>query len=303
MNLNSVQRGKIAQPHRVVLYGPDGVGKTTFGASAPSPVFLGAEKGTAQLDVARFPQPQEWSDVQDAIKALAFGDAHEFKTLIVDTLDWLEPILHAKIAKAASVQSVDDIPYGAGFNQALDFWRQLLAQLEYLSEKRGMNIVLLAHSQTRTFKNPLGADFDRYELKLHHKASGLVREWADAVLFATYEEFAVEKKGRVRGVDSGARIIFSTRTAAFDAKNRLSLPSPMPLDWDDFDAACKASRPADPSALRASIESLLEGAAPELAATVRATVAKAGDNANGLAKIHNRLIAITSPTKNEEASK
>lgn len=297
MTLASVQRGKLPQPHRLVVYGPDGVGKTTFGANAPAPIFLGAEKGTAQIDVARFPQPKEWSDVQDAILTL-LNEQHDYRTLVIDTLDWLEPLLHTMIAKAESVSSIDDIAYGRGFNVALDHWRRMLAQLELLSDKRGMNIVLLAHSQIRQFKNPQGDDFDRYELKLHHKASGLIREWGDAVLFATYETFAVKKEGRVRGMDSGARVIHTSRTAAFDAKNRHNLPNTLPLSWDDFDTACKTDKPADQ--LRAAIEALIADADAELTAKVRATLEKAGDSAVKLTQIRNRLIAATSNNNEEE---
>lgn len=299
MSIASVQRGKIAQPFRTVLYGPDGVGKTTFAANAPAPIFLGAEKGTAQLDVARFPQPKEWGDVEAAIVSLV-NDPHEYRTLTVDTLDWLEPLLHTMIAKSEGVKSIDDIPYGRGFNVALDHWRRMLAQLEYLSDKRAMNIILLAHSQIRQFKNPQGDDFDRYELKLHHKASGLIREWGDAVLFATYETFAVKKDGRVRGVDSGARVIHTSRTAAFDAKNRHNLPNTLPLSWDDFEAAAKADKPADPKELRAAIESLLEDADAELVAKARALLEKAGDSPVKLTQIRNRLIAATSNNNEEE---
>jgi len=292
MTLAAITRGKVPKPHRVVIYGADGVGKSTFAASAPNAIFLGAEKGTGQLDVARLPQPREWSDVGDAMKLLAM-EPHDYKTLAVDSLDWLEPVLHTMIVKKEQVASIDDIAYGRGFNVALDYWRNFLEQLEYVADRRGMNVVLIAHSQLRTFKNPEGPDFDRYELKLHHKAGGLFREWADSVLFAAYETFAVEKKGRVRGVDSGARVVYTTRTAAYDAKNRYSLPSKLPLSWDDFEAACKTEQPASPDALRAGIEALLDGADPELVTKVRATLEAAGNNTTKLGQIHNRLMTIT----------
>jgi hypothetical protein len=296
MSLTSVVKGKISQPLRLVLYGPPGIGKSTFASNAPSPIFIGAEKGTAELDIARFPQPEKWDEVLEAITTLGTID-NAYKTLVLDTVDWIEPLIHAHIlaeeskgkSEAKIVTDIDSLGYGRGYNLAMTQWRKLLVYLERLCDVRGMNIILLGHSQIKSFKNPEGEDFDRYEMKLHHKASGLIQEWADEVLFCNYETYAVETKGRVRGVSSGTRQIHTVRSAAFDAKNRHGLPETLPLEWSDYAAAVAKGEPAESAALQAAITELLESADAALKAKVIEAVTKAGDNPAKLTQILNRL--------------
>ena len=299
MTLASVVRGKLQQPIRVVLYGVEGIGKSTFGASAPSPIFLGAEDGTAQLDVARFPKPESFADVFEAIRVLGTSE-HDFKTLVVDTLDWLEPIIWAHICERDKQENIEAYGYGKGYQTALDEWRKVLAALERLRQAKGMHLVLVAHSWVKSFKNPTGDDFDRYEMKLHAKAGGLVKEWADAVLFANYETYAHkdEKTKRVRGVDTGARLLFSERRAAWDAKNRYSLPESLPLSWADFEAAVNAAHVAPTVDLRAEITRKAKELGEDTESKVLIALEKAGDNAQHLAVINNRLNALLAEREN-----
>lgn len=292
MKLDAVVRGKQVQPVRAVMYGPEGCGKSTFGANAPSPIFLGAEDGTAQLDVVRFPSPQSWQDILDAVRVLT-NETHDYKTLVIDTLDWVEPLVWKTVCQKAGATSIEEVGggYGKGYVAAVDEWRTLLAGLERLRTK-GVHVILLAHSWIRPFKNPQGDDFDRYELKLHAKSSGLIKEWADAVLFANYETFAVKDKSkRVRGVDTGARLIYTERRAAYDAKNRYGLPETLPLSWAEFDAAMKSGQTASPDALKGEIARKAKQLGGELEKTILATLAKAGENAQQLAQINNRVNA------------
>lgn len=303
MQLSAVVRGKIEKPARVLLYGVEGVGKSTFAASAPSPIFLAAEDGTAQLDVARFPEPKTWSDVLDAVDELTTGQ-HEFKTLVVDTLDWLEPLCWASLY-TDKITSIEDFGYGKGYTAALDQWRLFLARLERMRDARGMGIIFLAHSWVKPFKNPEGDDFDRYELKLHNKAGGLLKEWCDAVLFTRYETFTDKdsKTKRVRGVSTGARVMHTNRTAAYDAKNRYDLPDVMPLDFASFAESVKTAKPADPAQLVARINGLLESADEATAKRVNAAVAKADGNAAQLARIADHLSAtVNIASKTQESA-
>jgi hypothetical protein len=279
---------------RVLLYGVEGVGKSTFAANAPNPVFLAAEDGTAQLDVARFPEPETWADVFDALDELTRSQ-HDFRSLVIDTLDWLEPICWASVVQRGGpkIKSIEDYGFGKGYTAALDEWRLFLAALERLRNARGMHVVMLAHSWIKTFKNPEDDDYDRYEMKLHAKAGGMLKEWCDAVLFARYETFTTkdDKTKRVRGVSSGARVVHTQRTAAWDAKNRYDLPETLPLEWSAFHEASQARRPLETGVLRARIQGLLQHAGDELKTKVEDTVAKAGDDAAQLARIADRLAA------------
>lgn len=299
MKLASVVKGRLAKPLRVLIYGVEGVGKSTFAASAPSPIFLGAEDGTSELDVARFPEPHTWPEMLEAITELTNGE-HEYKTLVVDTLDWLEPMCWAHVCatkrdkNGKPFKDIEDLGYGKGYNAALDMWRLLLSALDRLRAKRSMNVVLLAHSWIKGFKNPQGEDYDRYEMKLHAKASGLFREWSDAVLFAQHETYTHERDGRVKGISTGARVVFTTRSAAYDAKNRHDLPEKLPLDWESFAEAIAAHRPASPEELTARINALLEQADEQITNRVKVAVARAGNDAAQLARIANHLAATVS---------
>lgn len=294
MQLATVTRGRIERPMRLLVYGTEGIGKSTFAANAPSPIFLASEDGTAELDVARFQPPRTWGDVLEAIAELTTG-AHEYRTFVVDTLDWLEPICWQHVITQAhdpKIKSIEAFGYGKGYQAALDTWRVFLAALERLRNVRSMHVVLLAHAWIKSFANPEGDSYDRYELKLNAKASGALKEWCDAVLFARYETFTLkDERKRVRGVSSGARVIHTQRTAAWDAKNRYDLPDTLPLDFAAFAEAVAARRPVDPAISRARIEVLLEQADEALRVIVRDTVSKAGDDAAQLARIADRLAA------------
>lgn len=244
--LQNVVRGKISKPIRVLLYGVEGIGKSTFAASAPKPIFLGAEDGTSELDVARLPEPKSWADVFGMVTELTTGE-HEFKTLVIDTLDWLEPLCWDAVCtrgddKGRRKNSIEDFGYGKGYAAALDEWRKLVALVERMRAERSMHVITLAHCQIKTFKNPGGDDYDRYELKLHPKAGGMLKEWCDCVLFANYETLVDDSSGRAKGISTGKRVVQTQRTAAWDAKNRYGFPEQMPLAWKEFAGAIAAHR-------------------------------------------------------------
>lgn len=310
MSLSKVVSGRVATPMRVLLYGLEGVGKSTFAASAPAAIFLGTEDGTAQLDVERFPQPTCWAHVMEAVEELTTG-GHDYQTLAIDTLDWLEPICwqHVCVTRVPPgrppAASIEAFGYGKGYVEAMSFWRQLTAALERLRAERRMDIVVLAHSWIKPFKNPAGEDFDRFEMKLNKLAAGHWREWSDAVLFATHDVTTYEANGRTKGITSGARIVHTEHDAAWDAKNRYDLPPKLPLDWSAFVEAANAHRPDDPERLRAQIRRTLEAVCAvavddALTTRVRNAVAAAGDDAAELARIFNKLAAKITTTPNDD---
>lgn len=293
MRLDKLVIGRLKQPLRTILYGPEGIGKSSFGAAAPKPIFLGAEDGTSELDIQRFPVPDNFFEVREAINTLT-REKHDFATLVVDTLDWLEPLIWEHICARDKESNIESYGYGKGYSAALDEWRVLIRDLESLRRERSMGILFLAHSKIRSFKNPQGEDFDRYELKLHDKAAGLLKEWSDIVLFANYETFAKkdEKTKRVRGIDTGARLVFTERRAAYDAKNRYGLPESLPLSYPDFAAAVQAGRPVDTAQIRAAIERKAKQLGGDVEPKVLETLARAGDDPRSLALINNRVNAL-----------
>lgn len=300
MRMANLVVGPKKKPRRILVSGVEGIGKSTFAASAPSPIFLGAEDGTDQLDVSRFPTPHTLDDVFDALMEL-IDSKHSYQTLVIDTVDWLEPLVWEHVCKRDSnkgnpLQTIEDYGYGKGYQVALDEWRRLLKGLEDVRAQKGMEVILLAHTHLKTFKNPEGPDFDRYELKLNLKAGGVLKEWCDVVLFAAFETYAQKenpgaKLSKAKGFSTGARLIHSQRTAAYDAKSRFSLPESMPLSWEAFDAACKSNQVATPEELSAAIAEKAPQLGAELEKQVLAKAASVATDAQKLAQLLNWTIS------------
>ena len=284
--LERITAGPQQRPYRLLIYGVEGIGKSTFAASAPEPVFVGTEDGTAHLDVRRLPPPEKLEDVKAMLRELREAE-HPFQTLVVDTVDWLEPIVWQHVCEAAGQPNIEAFGYGKGYVAALDEWRELVFALERLQRDREMHVILVGHAQIKPFRNPEGDDFDRYELKLHRGAAGLLKEWVEDLLFANYETFSVKDKQtrRVKGISTGARLVHTVRTAAFDAKNRHDLPETLPLDWSEYDRACQARRPADPAEIREAVKDMLPHLDAAARAKAEAAIERAGSDAVKLAKL------------------
>lgn len=241
MELSKVKSGKLVTPLRVLLYGVEKVGKSTFAADAPKPIFLCPEEGTSELDIARFPVPESWEEVLEAIGKLE-TDEHAYETLVLDTVDWIEPLVLSYVVrhspvnksgkKATNIEEANG-GYGKGYDAAVGQWRLMLARLEKL-RGRGMHVIMLAHSWIKPFQNPAGENYDRYELMINRKAAGVLKQWCDDVLFARHDVETRQDGQRSKGVSSAARFIHTTYCAAWDAGNRHNLPERMPLSWAEF---------------------------------------------------------------------
>jgi hypothetical protein len=237
--LAGVTKGPSKRPHFVLLYGVDGVGKSTFGAAAPEPIFLGPEDGLGFLNVAKFPSPNNWTDVLAAVSDLQSED-HPYKSLVLDSLDWLEPLLWQHICNEHQVNSIEEVGggFGKGFVFAREQWNEFIKRLMRLRNK--MNIIAIAHAQVKVVNDPSEPEpFDQYRLKLNDKAADLWREASDCVFFAKFDIRVTKKKGanKARAFGEGARVMYTEHRPAFHAKNRFNLPFQMPLDWDGFIAA------------------------------------------------------------------
>lgn len=225
----AIRRGKVPRPQKAVVYGPEGVGKSTLAGRLPEPVFLDTEGGTHHLDVVRFASAATWEEITTAIAQLASAP-HDFRTLVIDTADWLEKRLTEHLCRKANKESIEDFGYGKGWVLLAEEFARFLASLDALLA-RGMHVVFLAHATVRKFEAPDQAgSYDRFELKLSKQVAPLLKEWADVVLFATYVTRTVEKDGgKLRGVGGKERVLFANHTAAFDAKNRHGLPDKLPF--------------------------------------------------------------------------
>ena len=239
--LDTITKGRRPRYIWALIYGVDGVGKSHWASQAPHPIFVGAEKGTEQLDVARFPQTEQVSELFAQLRTLQ-TEKHDFQTVVLDSLDWVEPLIWKAVCDEGKVENIEQFAggYGKGYVRALDLWRTLIKELSALNQT--MHVLLIGHVQIKSFQDPeLPNAYDRYQLKINDKAAALVREAADAVLFARFETELVRSSGtkaRVRG--EGKRIMYTESRPGFDAKNRFNLPFVMPLDWKSFGDAIRA---------------------------------------------------------------
>jgi hypothetical protein len=314
--LASIVRGPVREPERLVMIGINGVGKTTFGAGAPSPIFLTVEEGAAQIGVPRY-TPSTLTDVISFLNDLD-TDEHEFRTVVVDTLDALETLVWKAAAARGGHTSIEDYGYGKGYVVALDDWRKFLNALDALRKKRRMEVILLAHSAVKNFKNPSGPDYSRYEPAINAQAAALILGWADTTLFASFEDTLVEAqtgkevdeiatKKRVKGASTGRRFMYTQRTAAYEAKNRWNLPNRIEMVTPNSYVAYAIARdefwagkvPVDPAALEAECRDIINltrtDVTPELTEKLKnaaAFISKNRGNASALLKARASLQSL-----------
>lgn len=239
-----IETGKLSRPRRTLLYGVEGIGKSTFFANAERPVFLSTEDGSGDIDCTRLmpragdPLCRSFDEVRSAIRWLG-EETHDFQTLVIDSLDWLEKLIHADVCKVHKWEHIDEPNFQKGYDASLPYWSDLLTWLTYLRSSRGMAIGLIAHARIEKFKDPTTESYDRYAPGIHKHAAKLVQEWVDEVFFATvkvYVSKSDEGFGRKKTVGQGSdeRIMFTTARPSYVAKNRLSLPHEMPLIYSTY---------------------------------------------------------------------
>lgn len=217
-------------PIHAVVYGPNGIGKSTFGSTAPGPVFVASERGHKFMRVRRInPFPMTYGDVLKSVAFLAADKSCE--TIVIDSLDWLEPLLHAHVCERDKEASIESYGYGKGYVAAAIEWRDLLSRLD-ATEK---HVVLIAHARRKSVRNTIGADYDAIGIKLHETASSIVTEWADVVGYADLDTEVEEEKRGSKAVTNGKRILRMTPHPGLTVKVRapedIKVPSRVPLTW------------------------------------------------------------------------
>jgi hypothetical protein len=236
--LANIITGLTPGPRRMMIYGTAGIGKSTFATNAGSPIVIQTEDGLCEIDCHKFPIAQSLDEVMQSVAALYAGE-HSYRAVVIDSLDWLERLIWAKVCQSRQVASIEDIGYGKGYIFALQHWRDVLDGLAALRDRCGMSVILIAHAKIERFENPETEPYDRYVPRLHKTAAALVAEWCDEVLFATYRVFTKAtdegfNRSRVQALGSGERVLRTNERPSHLAKNRLNLPDELPLAWSEF---------------------------------------------------------------------
>lgn len=234
-----ISSGVQTTPIKVVLYGPEGIGKTTFASQFPNPLFIDTEESTKMLNVRRFDKPKTWADVLGMVAAVV-SNPTICKTLVLDTADWAERLCEQYVCARGKQNSIEGFGYGKGFTMVGEEFANLLDALTTVVNK-GVNVVVTAHSIIRKFERPDEAGaYDRYELKLGNKAgnrcAAAVKEWCDMLLFANYKEIVSEVGGKKKAY-GGQRVMYTTHHPCWDAKNRFDLKEELPFEYQQI-AGC-----------------------------------------------------------------
>lgn len=228
---------------KIFIYGVPKIGKTTFSSTFEAPFILKTEDGTEAVDIPTFPdengRPALFRDFISFDNALAafVQQQHDFKTLIIDSADWLEPLVWSHVAARMGKTSIEEIGYGKGYIEADTEWRRTLKWFDLVIE-RGINVVIIAHSEIKSV-NPPGAEaFDRYQIKLHKRASAFFQEWATMILFCKYKTITLKEesgfnKTRAYATGNGERALYTEERPAHLGGNRFGLPYEIHIGQDN----------------------------------------------------------------------
>lgn len=226
-------KGKISGAKKVVVYGPEGIGKSTFASQFPNPIFIDTEGSTKDMEVSRTEMPSSWTMLLDYVRYFIHTQ-ETFRTLVIDTADWAEQLCISSVCDKYQKSGIEDFGYGKGYTYLQEEFGKLLNLLTELIEKRRIHVVLTAHAKMRKFEQPdeMGT-YDRWEMKLTKQVAPIVKEWADMVLFANYKTWsvAVDDKGKKRKAQGGKRVMYTQHHPCWDAKNRYALPEETEFDY------------------------------------------------------------------------
>lgn len=242
-SLDAVTSSKAFSPLKVVVYGVPGIGKTTFASTFPKPILLRTEDGACALDVPTFPKVvANINDLRQATNSLLKSE-HGYKTLVIDSLDWLEPLVWQDVCREHGKVNIEDFGYGKGYVLVDTKWQAIQAGLDMLREKKGMHIVCIAHAVAQTFDPPDSDPYARYTIKLHKRAASLWTEWAEMLLFLQYKSKVQKSQDgpKAKAIGKGERVIYTQERPAYIAKSRWPLPEEIFIGhdpmWAEFHAA------------------------------------------------------------------
>lgn len=237
-----IKKANRTKPRRSIWYGCDGIGKSSTVAQSESPVFIDCEDGLANIDADSTPVCKDLDDVHKAMRWLIEKDNGNHKTLVIDSIDWLERLIWKVVEAEAGDKPIEKIGggYGKGYELAIPKWEYLLRGLNRLRNEHQMTIVLVAHAEITTFRPPNGESYQRYDLALHKTARALLREWVDEVFFLRQEQVTrptddgFDKVRQIAIEDLNERYIQTSETTGAVAKNRLGLPDKLPMKWEAY---------------------------------------------------------------------
>ncbi|MCW0235244.1 MAG: ATP-binding protein [Ferrovibrio sp.] len=223
------------KPPITLIYGVDGIGKTSLAAEFPNPVYLPTkgERPPSDVDIDIPGTLESWADVEAAFGFLLSGE-HDYQTVIIDSLDGLAPSIERMTADRIGAASIDDnskgspASYGNGMKESEVEWTDFMDGCDAL-RAAGMFVVLIAHPEIKRFDSPLTDPYDRYQIGINKRAAPLVRSKCDIVAFmnkrVSIKEKEIAPKKSIAHAEGGKEILIHLNEGAgFVAKNRYSMP-------------------------------------------------------------------------------
>jgi hypothetical protein len=263
--LKNASSGIIEQKKIDVIYGPNKVGKTTLASQYPSPFFADIEKGSLHLNVTRDTEINDLTKYRSIVTAL-LTESHPYKTFVTDSVEALEGLICDAVCTEGKVKSIELFGggFGKGFMRTREIMREVMSDLRKLAEVKGMNVVLLGHSQQKTFTDPVAnVQYDRYTMRVNDKMGSIIKDLADNIFFITYRVYTSTEQGKTQAFSTDDRVLKTTWTAAYDAGNRSDLPPEVVLRkgsaYQDLQQAIQKAKVTGKSAdqLREEIHQLM----------------------------------------------
>lgn len=237
------------RPPRILIHADHGLGKSSLAAEAPDPIFINIEDGLDEIDTNALPKPETFDDVLEQLTWVYTGE-HDFKTLAIDSLDWLETLVNKHVCKEGGKESISDFGFGAGFEAAHTQFNRVVRALTSIRNERNMAIILLCHSSIKEYKNPMGDNYDTYKLKLRDKNAELFQEFVTLIGYLHFKVYVKkEDKGfseQTKAIGGSERVLSCSPNAAYTAKNRYNITSDIEIPdpaqgWDNLINAIKAA--------------------------------------------------------------
>lgn len=241
----NIRSGVINKPPKVVIYGAEGVGKSTLASQFPNPLFIDTEGSTTYMDVRRIEKPRSFTQLVSLIREVA-ENSEVCRTLVLDTADWAEQLCIDEVCKKYKKTGIEDFGYGKGYTYLAEEFTRLLAAFDKVIAA-GIIVVITAHAKMRKFEQPdeMGA-YDRWEMKLTKQTAPLLKEWCDMLLFCNYQTYVVTTDNDKKKAQGGKRVMFTTHHPCWDAKNRHNLPDVVDLDYESISHIFEVVTPSEP---------------------------------------------------------
>lgn len=238
----NITKGVIRRAQKVVIYGPEGIGKSSFAACFPDPVIIDTEGGTAHMDVRRIDKPETWEELLSIVKEVSETPGI-CKTLVIDTADWAEQLIITYLCAKYKQSSIETFGYGRGYTYMAEEFMRFLRVCDQVVAS-GIHMVITAHAKMRKFEQPdeMGA-YDRWEMKLSRQTAPLLKEWCDMLLFCNYQTYVVTSENDTKKAQGGKRVVYTSHHPAWDAKSRIPLPDVLDLDYSLIAFAFESPEP------------------------------------------------------------